>query len=162
MGIRSFSSIRKEEILEHIVKNLSTGQTAILQTDDFNFAFCRKFFIGKIVYILQNDKLCPLAHHIYTHDKSVTATQRTLIFNGYFRNHEVNALFMELSKAYPQLFQKFMSRMLHIVLIVCIVDNTLNVALIIADLHLEFKTVLLHNLPVSNQGKYTTIYLEAI
>ena len=62
--------------------------------------------------------------------------QRSLVGNGDTCNHCIYTPIVHIGKADAGLKQELMAGVLHVVLIVGIVDNSLQVALIVAHLHL--------------------------
>ena len=85
--------------------------------------------------------LCALALKVDSDHELVATAKRKLVFNSDFRYHRIDAILVQLSKVDAQGFKELMARMLHIMLIVGVVHDSLKVALIIAHLHLVGKYV---------------------
>ena len=78
----------------------------------------------------------------------VTAAQRSFERHGEPRHYRVHSFFVQACETDPHRCEKLMARMFQIMLIVGIVHNTLQVAFIIAYLHLQFINILFHKAKV--------------
>lgn len=77
-------------------------------------------------------------------NKVVVAFQRHFIFQLHARHHGVYALIMELGEAHAQRFQEQVARVLRVVKIIGVVNDTLYVALVVADFHFCLKNIFHH------------------
>ena len=74
----------------------------------------------------------------------VAASQRMFVFDLYFRHERIQSLLVYLSEVFAERFQIFMTRMFHIVLVIGIVHHALQVAFVVAHLHLQLENIFLH------------------
>ena len=79
-----------------------------------------------------------------TGDELVAAGQRGFKSHVHAGYHGVDALLVKLGEADTDGGEKLVAGVLDIVLVIGIVDDSLQVAFIVADLHFQFKDVFLH------------------
>ncbi len=70
-------------------------------------------------------------------EEFIIALQRNLVLQVHSRHHGIHALIVHFGKAEAAFLQEEMAGMLHVVQIVGIVHDALNIALVIAHLHLS-------------------------
>ena len=77
-------------------------------------------------------------------EELVAAAERRLVVNRDASHDGDDVLLQHLGKAYACLEQEFVPRVLHVMLVVGIVDDALEVALIVANFHLQLVGVFFH------------------
>ena len=80
-----------------------------------------------------------------TREEFIIALQRNLILQVHSRHHSIHALVVHFGKAEAAFLQKEMAGMFHVVQIIGIVHDALNIALIISYFHLRLKYISAHN-----------------
>ena len=86
--------------------------------------------------VFQSLLLYPQTRHEF-----IVTSQWRLILQIHTSHHGIDAFLVHFGKTQSTMPEKEMTRMLNIVQIVGIVDDTLNVALVVANLHTGFKGV---------------------
>ena len=80
-----------------------------------------------------------------TREEFIIALQRNLVLQVHSRHHSIHAFVVHFGKAEAAFLQKEMAGMFHVVQIVGIVHDALNIALIIPYFHLRLKNISAHN-----------------
>ena len=73
--------------------------------------------------------------------KVLTATQALLVGDGDLGDEGVESIFVHLPEVHAQTLEELVARVLHIMLVVGVIDDALQVALVVAHLHLEGEKV---------------------
>ena len=76
--------------------------------------------------------------------KRVAAGEGDFVVDFHTGNHGVNTLFVEGSEIHAGLFEELMAGMFEVMLVISIIDDTLEVALVIPHFQLNFKYIILH------------------
>ena len=80
-----------------------------------------------------------------TREEFIIALQRNLVLQVHSRHHSIHALVVHFGKAEAAFLQEEMAGMLHVVQIVGVVHNALNIALVIPHFHLCLEYVFAHH-----------------
>ena len=85
-------------------------------------------------------------------DKAVAAAKGVFVGNVDAGDHYVDALVVQGGKTGSGGFQKFVTGVFHVVLIVGIIDHALQVTFVVPYFHLYFKCVIFHDYKPINSG----------
>ena len=120
------------------------AETAVDETDQHDLALEADGFVGGPVDVLVEDVLEAVLLEPQTGDELVVAAQGSLVLQFHAGHDGIDASGVHLGKAKATLLQEQVTGMLGVVQVVGIVDDTFDVALVVAHLHTGFENVLSH------------------
>ena len=125
-----------QDVTEAVSEELPTGQTPVVDDDALDLTACSEAPV-EVQDILIEDELGRTHSTAECRAVVVATAQALLIGDRYFGDEGIQAIFVHLAEVHAQALEELMSRMLHVVLVVGVVDDALQVALVVAHLHLE-------------------------
>ena len=138
-------TLRREVFLECLVVVLAVAQFAVDEADEFYGCLEAELLVAGTEDVLMEDISHALLLHPQTLEEFVIASQRNLVLQVHSRHHSIHALVVHFGKAEAAFLQKEMAGMFHVVQIIGIVHDALNIALIISYFHLRLKYISAHN-----------------
>jgi len=113
-----------QDVTEEVSEELPTGQAPIVDDDALDLTMCSEAPV-EVQDILIEDEL-GRTHSTAERRAVVVATaQALLIGDRYFGDEGIQAIFVHLAEVHAQALEELMSRMLHVVLVVGVVDDAL-------------------------------------
>ena len=131
-GCLGGGEIRREGGIDFI----TASEGAIDYTYAIDLGFDALDAIGLTVDVLLKDVTNTFAVDVETRKELLTATEWRTVVDGDTADHDVDALAMKIFKTDTNTLDKLVTSDLEVVLIVGIVDNTLDVAFVVARLQL--------------------------
>ena len=125
-----------QDVTEEVSEELPTGQAPVVDDDALDLTACSEAPV-EVQDILIEDELGRTHSTAECRAVVVATAQALLIGDRYFGDEGIQAIFVHLAEVHAQALEELMSRMLHVVLVVGVVDDALQVALVVAHLHLE-------------------------
>ena len=138
-------TLRREVFLECLVVVLAVAQLSVDEADEFYGCLEAEFLVLGTEDVLMENISYALLLQPQTREEFIIALQRNLVLQVHSRHHSIHALVVHFGKAEAAFLQKEMAGMFHLVQIVGIVHDALNIALIISYFHLRLKNISAHN-----------------
>ena len=131
---------------EGAVVVLALAEASVDETDEFYGGTEREAAIGFAIDVVGEYVAQTFLLHVETRDERVVATQRCLVLQVHASHNGIYALLVQTSEAHAERREIEVACVLGVVEIVGIVDDALDVALIVANLHFGLENVFrLHN-----------------
>jgi len=121
-------------LLNKGVKFWERSQLTVYETHRFHFGTAGQFHVGKAPDVLMKDVFDSVLLYAKFAKKFVTASQGSLEGHSYTGNNRIDAALVEFGEGDALAQKIFVAGMFEIVLIVCIVDNALQVAFVVTNL----------------------------
>ena len=147
IGSNIAAEIKRPEILQRAEKELAfieKNNIFCYYLTDTDYPVRLRECPDAPIYILLEYELDSFFIDIEARDIAVAALERGLILDFYPRYKSVNPFFVHLSEVLAKRLQEFMPSMFHIMLIIGVVDHSLQVAFVVTDLVCQFKNILFH------------------
>ena len=116
---------RQAAVVDDDALDLTTGGEAAVHMED----------------VLMKDELGRAHRTAQSRAVMVSAAQALLVGDGDLGDEGVESIFVHLPEVHAQTLEELVARVLHIMLVVGVIDDALQVALVVAHLHLEGEKV---------------------
>ena len=123
-GEEGLLGILGQDVTEEVSEELSTGQAPIVDDDALDLTACSEAPV-EVQDILIEDELGRTHSTAECRAVVVATAQALLIGDRYFGDEGIQAIFVHLAEVHAQALEELMSRMLHVVLVVGVVDDAL-------------------------------------
>lgn len=134
-----------EEFRESLVELRTIGESAVDDANGIDLSTNAQLLVAGTEDVLHEDIADAFLLDPETAVEFITATKRHLELHGQTCHDTIDALIVKTCKTNTVTEQKLMTCVFDIMLIIGIVDNALEVALVIANLHAECVDIISHN-----------------
>ena len=122
----------------------TAGKGAVDDADTIDLCFDALDAVGLPVDVLLEDITDAFAVDVEAGKKLLTATEGCTIVDGYTADHNVDALAMKVFETDADTLDKLVTGDLEIVLVVGVVDYSLDITFVVARLQLEGVSIIFH------------------
>ena len=130
---------------------VATSEGAVNDADTIDLGLDALDAIGLAVDILLENVADALAIDVEARDEFLTSTEGGAVVDGDTADHDVDALLVEVFEADAHTLDELMTGYLKVMLVVSVVDNSLDIAFVITRLQFELIGILFHFL-INNRG----------
>lgn len=123
---------------------VSTGECAVDDADAIDLCFDTLDTIGFAIDVLFKNITDPFAIDVEAGKKFLTAAKGCTVVNSDTTYHDVNALVVKRLEADANALDELMTGNLEVMLVVGIVDNSLDVAFVVTRLQFELVGIIFH------------------
>ena len=122
----------------------TAGKGAVDDADTIDLCFDALDAVGLAVDVLLEDVADTFAVDVEAGKEFLTSAKRSTIVDGDTADHDIDALAMKFFEADADTLDKLVTSDLEIVLVVGVVDNSLDIAFVVARLQLEGVSIIFH------------------
>ena len=125
-----------QDVTKKLGEELPARQAAVVDDDALDLTTSGEAAVH-MEDVLMEDELGRAHRTAQSRAVVVAAAQALLVGDGDLGDEGVKSIFVHLPEVHAQTLEELVARVLHIMLVVGVIDDALQVALVVAHLHLE-------------------------